>query len=301
MMDLGCCDICPRNCKVNRLAQEKGFCLMTGADVSLARAALHFFEEPCISGKEGSGTIFFSGCNLHCVFCQNAHISNGEIGKKVSVARLAEIMLELQQKGANNINLVTPTHYAMQIKEAVALAKRDGLHLPVLYNTSGYEKVETLQEMTGTLNGYLTDFKYWDESLSTTYSHAQDYAQVAMTALEEMVRQKGQLVLDEKGHFVSGVIVRILLMPGHVKDACQVVSHLYEKFGNQIWFSLMNQYTPVKSFVKFPELNRKVTNREYNRFIQFALDLGIEQAFIQEGATQQESFIPSFDYEGIDK
>jgi len=298
-MNLASCDICPKNCHVNRLANEKGVCLTTGENVFLARAALHFYEEPCISGKEGSGTVFFSGCNLHCVFCQNAHISNCEIGKEVTIERLAQIYQELADKGANNINLVTPTHYAKQIKDSILLARKHDFKLPFVYNTSGYEKVDTLREMEEVLDVYLTDFKYMDGTLAGELSHAKDYPEVAMDALAEMVRQKGSLKLDEKGHAVSGVIVRILLLPGHVKDGKNIVKTLYEAFGNQIWFSLMNQYTPMKKFEKYPTLNRIVTDREYSRFIDYALDLGIEQAFIQEGETQKDSFIPAFDYEGI--
>ena len=288
-MDLSHCTLCPRNCGKNRIAGEKGVCLAAGSEIYLARAALHFWEEPCISGKEGSGAVFFSGCNLHCIYCQNQHISNMEIGRPVSVRTLADIFMNLQKQGANNLNLVTPSHYALQIREALILAKQDGFCLPVAYNCSGYESTETLKMLEGSIDIYLTDFKYMEPELAEKFSHAADYPEAAKAALQEMVRQQPACVFDDRGMMKRGVIVRNLLLPGHVKNSKAVVTYLYETYGDRIFLSLMNQYTPVRTFDEFPELNRKVTNREYNKLIDHTLALGVSNAYIQEGKTQEES------------
>lgn len=294
------CTLCPRNCSVNRSTGEKGVCGVAGGCILAARAALHFWEEPCISGENGSGAVFFSGCPLRCVYCQNYDIARTDVGMEISEARLSEIFLELQEKGAHNINLVTPTHYTPEIVRAVQSAKKNGLRLPVVYNCSGYEKVETLRMLEKIVDIYLTDFKYMEEEMALRYSKAPDYPYVAKAALSEMVRQKGTAMFDRHGIMLSGVIVRHLLLPGHVKNAKAVVKYVYETYGNQVYLSLMNQYTPLVQVEKdFPELNRRVTKREYERLIAYALQLGVEQAFIQEGETAEESFIPMFDYEGL--
>ena len=298
-MSLSDCAACPRLCHVNRTAGKKGVCLVSGEDVLLSRAALHFYEEPCISGTKGSGTVFFSGCNLQCVYCQNEKIRNASVGKPVSVQRLSEIFLELQEKGAHNINLVTPSHYPEQILAALTKAKENGLILPIVYNCSGYEGVGTLKMLRDAVDIYLTDFKYMDAALARDLSHAEDYPERAKEALAEMAAQKPACVFDENGLMKAGIIVRVLLLPGHVKNSQAVVRYIYETYGDSLYLSLMNQYTPMKTFERFPELNRKVTKREYGRLIQTALDLGVEKAFIQEGKTQEKSFIPDFDYEGI--
>jgi len=298
-MNLSACDLCPRNCKADRLSGKAGACRVTGEEILLSRAALHFFEEPCISGKEGSGAVFFCGCNLHCIFCQNRQISNGERGKAVSVERLSEIFLELQRKGANNINLVTPTHYSLQIRDALILAKGRGLSIPVAYNCGGYEKAETLKELEGLIDIYLTDFKYMDPVIAGEFSGAADYPEKAKAALREMVRQIPESIFDDRGMMKRGVIVRELLLPGHVKNSKAVTEYLYSTYGNSIWLSLMNQYTPFGAHGNHPELSRKVTKREYEKLIDHALTLGVENAFIQEGGTADESFIPAFDFEGV--
>lgn len=292
------CRLCPRNCGVNRLAGQRGYC-GTDAGIKVARAALHMWEEPCISGREGSGAIFFSGCSLGCDYCQNRSISRGERGREVTVEDLAEIMLKLQNRRANNINLVTAGHYAPQIAGALRLAKKKGLGIPVVYNSSGYEKPETLQMLSGLVDVYLPDFKYLSSDLAKKYSHAGDYGEQVKAALEEMVRQAGGPRFDGRGIMTGGVIVRHLLLPGHVEEAKRVVEYLFKTYGNQIYISLMNQYTPMPAMDGDPLLSRRVTRREYDRLTDYSLSLGLEQGFIQEGETAGESFIPEFDGEGV--
>ena len=301
------CTLCPRNCAVDRAGGERGICGQT-EQLKVARAALHYWEEPCISGKSGSGAVFFSGCALHCVFCQNRSIANGTAGKEITKERLAEIFLELQEKGANNINLVTPGHFAPQITEALRRAKKEGLRLPVVYNTSSYESADTIKSLEGLVDIYLPDFKYISPALSAKYSHAPDYADVAKAAVAEMVRQCPRPVFDgdeaedpiEEGLLMrQGVIVRHLLLPGCTRDSKAVIKYLYETYGNQIYLSIMNQYTPLENVSAYPELNRKVTDEEYEEVVDSAIGLGVEQGFIQEGETAEESFIPAFDGEGV--
>ena len=300
MNRMNVCTLCPRNCTVDRGNGEKGICGQT-AELKVARAALHFWEEPCISGTAGSGTVFFSGCSLHCVFCQNEPIANGMVGKMITVERLAEIFLELEQQGAHNINLVTPGHFIPQIKEALLLAKEKGLALPIVYNTSSYESVESLKYLDGLVDIYLPDFKYMSSELSAKYSHAPDYSVRAKAAIAEMVRQTGMPVFDEKGEeglIKRGTIVRHLTLPGCMEDSKEILNYLHTTYGDQIYISIMNQFTPLENVVDFPELNRKITEEEYEELVDYAIDLGIEQGFIQEGETAEESFIPDFDCKG---
>lgn len=294
------CMLCPRRCGSDRENGKTGFCGETAA-VRVARAALHMWEEPCISGTEGSGTVFFTGCTLRCVYCQNHQISVGDVGKIVSEERLAEIFLELSEKGANNINLVTPTHFVPQIIRALDMAKSRGMHLPVVYNTGGYECEETLNMLEGYVDVYLPDFKYMNAEHARRYSAAPDYPQVAMRAVAQMVRQTGSPVFDERGMMVKGVIVRHLLLPGCLGDAKKIVEYLHRTYGNQIYMSLMNQYTPLDTLdrEKYPRLAGKVSERAYERLVDYAISLGVEQAFIQEGETAKESFIPPFTLEGV--
>lgn len=294
------CNLCPRQCGADRENGKSGICGVSGKNILAARAALHFWEEPCISGERGSGTVFFSGCPLRCVYCQNYQIAGTEVGMEISEERLKEIFLELQEKGAHNINLVTPTHYTPEIIRAIRKAKERGLRLPIVYNCSGYEKVETLKMLKGIVNVYLTDFKYMEREAAVRYSKAPDYPEIARAALKEMMNQTGEAKFDENGIMQSGVIVRHLLLPGHVRNARAVVKYVYETYGDQLYLSLMNQYTPLSQVKKeFPELDRRVTEREYQRLISYALEIGVENAFIQDGNTAKESFIPMFDYEGI--
>lgn len=299
-MDLKDCTLCPRNCHVDRTAGQMGYCGQT-SDIKAARAALHMWEEPCISGQTGSGTVFFSGCNMGCVFCQNFGISRGMTGKTVSSDRLLEIFLELQDKQACNINLVTPTHFVPQIAEALEKARVSGLTIPIVYNTGSYEKAETLKRLDGLVDIYLPDFKYFSSVLSKKYSFAEDYFVYACGALEEMVRQTGKAVFSGP-LLIKGVLVRHLVLPGCEEDSKEVLRYLYETYGNDIYMSIMNQYTPVPQDRKaetYPELNRTVTGEEYDRVVDYAISLGVENGYIQEGETCLESFIPDFDCEGI--
>ena len=292
------CHLCPRNCGVDRLAGQKGFCGVD-AGIMVARAALHMWEEPCISGKEGSGAVFFSGCSLGCAFCQNRTISKGQSGKVITVEHLAELFLDLQAQKANNINLVTAGHFLPQVREALILAKEQVLTIPVVYNSSGYEKAEMLRYLEGLVDIYLPDLKYLEADLAGKYSHAKDYPEVAMKALEEMVRQVRTPEFDERGMMKKGVIVRHLLLPGHVRNSKKVLEYLYGTYGDQIYISLMSQYTPMPAMKDDPQLSRKVTDREYDRLLDHAISLGVTNCFIQEGETAKESFIPEFNGEGI--
>ncbi|MBR3600729.1 MAG: radical SAM protein [Lachnospiraceae bacterium] len=298
------CTLCPRNCGVDRDNGKIGYCGQTDK-VYVARAALHMWEEPCISGEEGSGTVFFCGCTLRCIFCQNHQIvlgkaeSGDKIGKEVSIERLKEIFLELQEKGANNINLVTGTHYIPQIAMALKLAKEEGLKIPIVYNTSGYEKAESLQILDGLVDIYLPDMKYISKELSKEYSNASDYFEMASKALEEMVRQVGEAQFDTRGYMTKGVIVRHLVLPGSTRDSKAVLDYLWNTYGNNIYLSIMNQYTPMEQIKNHPLLSRKVTKREYSKVVDYALSLGWENAFIQEGETAKESFIPGFNGVGV--
>lgn len=295
------CTLCPRNCKKNRSMGERGICGQTDT-LKVARAALHYWEEPCISGEKGSGAIFFSGCALHCVFCQNQQIANGTAGKEISGGRLTEICLELQEKGANNINLVTPGHFVPQIIPALERAKEQGFSIPIVYNTGSYENVDTIKSLEGIVDIYLPDFKYMSSELSAAYSHAPDYSKVAKEAIAEMVRQTGEPAFYEREGqelMKRGVIVRHLLLPGHAADSKEIVRYLYETYGDDIFISIMNQFTPLPQLEKYPELNRKVTEKEYDELVDYAIELGVENGFIQEGGTAEESFIPEFDGEGV--
>ncbi len=297
---MSACTLCPRECHVDRSSGKKGFCGMDGT-IYLARAALHMWEEPCISGTKGSGAVFFSGCGLRCCFCQNHDIAIGSRGLAVSVERLGEIFLELKEKGAANINLVTGAHYVPQIIEALKLARMQGMDLPVVYNSSGYEKLETLKLLEGYVDIYLPDLKYMEPDLAQKFSHAPDYVERAKAAIKEMVRQSGSCQFGEDGYIRRGTIVRHLILPGHTKNSRKVLRYLHETYGEDIYISIMNQYTPVREFGEFKELNRKVTKREYEKILDAAVEMGIQNGFIQEGETASESFIPEFDYEGVEK
>ncbi len=275
-----------------------GYCGVKNT-LRVARAALHFWEEPCISGEEGSGAVFFTGCNLRCVFCQNYQIARAEQGKEITVERLAQIFLELQEQKANNINLVTATHYVPQVVDALQMAKKQGLHIPVVYNCGGYESVETLKLLEGLVDIYLPDFKYVDAERAKRYSRAENYPEVAKNALAEMVRQQPKPEFDDRGMMRKGVIVRHLMLPGGIKDSKAVVKYLYETYGNDIYISLMNQYTPLPHVEEYPEINRKLKKFEYDRLVDYAISLGVENGFIQEGETAKESFIPAFTNEGV--
>jgi putative pyruvate formate lyase activating enzyme len=292
------CTLCPRDCHVDRSLGQIGMCRET-AEVVVARAALHMWEEPCISGEKGSGTVFFSGCSLGCVYCQNHRIAKGLAGRKITTERLSDIFLELQEKGANNINLVTPSHYVPQIIEAITSAKRKGLYLPIVYNSSGYEKAETIKLLWGYVDVYLPDLKYKSGEISQRYSNAADYFKYASEAIREMVKQVCEPVFNEEGIMTKGVIVRHLTLPGYLMDSKDILEYLYDTFGNKIYISIMNQYTPLSQVKAYTEINRKVTPQEYEELVDYALYLGVENGFIQEGETAAESFIPEFNEEGV--
>lgn len=337
------CNLCPRKCNIDR-TETIGYCA-SSYTMKIARAALHMWEEPCISGREGSGAIFFSGCNLRCIFCQNYGISCGERGHEVSAEELAEEMLKLESAGANNINLVTAGHYLPEIIKTIRLAKDMGLKIPIVYNTSGYESVEAIKVLEGLVDIYLPDHKYFSDELAMKFSNAPDYHEVATKALDEMVRQCDERMtaddtrkrdtyvtvnaddvktyeFDKRGIMKRGVIVRHLCLPGHTKDSMKVLEFLHERYGEKIYISIMNQYTPMKQVLenarypelakksagmvrprypesmesaKYPELVRKVTKREYEKVLNYATLIGIENGFIQEGDTAKESFIPEFE------
>ncbi len=296
------CNVCPRNCKANRSIQA-GYCGATN-QIKLARAALHFWEEPCLSGKDGSGTVFFSGCPMHCVFCQNQEIANGQTGKEISIHRLAEIFLELQEKHANNINLVTAGHFIPEVVSAIKMAKTQGLAIPVVFNSSGYESIDSLKKLEGLVDVYLPDFKYWETETAKRYSNAPDYPQVAKMAIAEMVRQVGEPVFDgcqKEPLMKKGVLVRHLILPGHTKESREIIKYLLTTYGDQIYISIMNQYTPMDGIIEkgYAELGRKITRREYDKVIDYAIEIGVKQAFIQEGDAAKDSFIPAFDGEGL--
>ena len=292
------CCLCPRNCGIDRLAGQKGFCGVT-AEIMVARAALHMWEEPCISGKEGSGAVFFSGCSLGCVFCQNRAIARGQSGKMITVERLAEIFLDLQRQKANNINLVTAGHFLVQVREALILAKKQGLTIPVVYNSSGYEKAEMLQLLDGLVDIYLPDFKYMESDLAGKYSHAKDYPEIAREALAEMVRQAGTPEFDDRGMMKKGVIVRHLLLPGCRKDAMAVIDFLCRALpADKILFSLMSQYTPCYKAVGDQKIGRRVTTFEAESVREYAVSRGLS-GFSQDRSSATGEYIPAFDLTGV--
>lgn len=298
---LSACELCPRRCRADRAAGERGVCGATDT-LRLARAALHFWEEPPISGEAGSGTVFFSGCPLKCVYCQNHEISTGNFGIDVSPERLAQIMLELQDQGALNINLVTATHYAHLLPEAIVAAHARGLVVPIVYNTSGYERVEAVRELDDLVDIWLTDFKYADAGLGRALSHVPDYPSVAQSALIEMARQlerHGGGAARADGTWTRGIIVRHLVLPGHAEDSCRVLDLIWDAVGD-VPISVMNQYTPNAAMrAAGGELARAVTREEYECVLDHADDLGFTQMFWQEGGAVDGSFTPPFDTTGV--
>jgi len=288
------CQLCPRNCKVDRY-KSKGYC-GANSKIKIALATIHQWEEPCISGENGSGTIFFSYCNLQCVYCQNYQISCG-YGKEITIKRFSEICLELQEQKVHNINLVTPTHYSAQIIKGIQKAREKGLVIPVVYNTSSYENVDTIRSLNKTVDIYLADFKYYNDEYAIKYSKAYNYFEIASQAIEEMVKQTKKIKI-ENGIMKKGVIVRVLLLPGLLEDAKNIIKYLYDKYQDNIFISIMNQYTPVRK-TKFVELNSRVNEDDYEELVDYAYNLGIRKAFVQEDGTIDESFIPKFDKRGV--
>ena len=282
------CNQCPRRCNVER-SKTVGRCGV-GENFKLARASLHFWEEPCISGKNGSGTVFFSGCNLGCVFCQNYEISHRKIGREVSTDELIKIFESLIEKGANNINLVNPTHYALQLADVLSKWKSP---VPIVYNSSGYESVETLKMLDGLVDIYLPDFKYISSEKARKYSFAEDYPEVAMLALKEMKRQVGADVFDESGLMEKGMIIRHLVLPSNTNASIKALDYLAENYADT-YISVMAQYTPCGNLTGYDEINRKLTKREYNKIVDYILSLGLDKIFIQDLSSSGDRFIPEF-------
>lgn len=286
------CELCPRKCGINRY-EKRGYCQASNK-VKVAYYNLHMWEEPVISGNRGSGTIFFSHCNLKCVYCQNKKISIDGYGKIISNKKLGEIMLELQRRKAHNINLVTPTHYVFEIAVVLRKIKDKELKIPVVYNTSSYENIGSLMMMKGLVDIYLADLKYFDDDLAWKYSDCKNYFEVATMAIDEMYRQVGKFAL-KRGIMQRGLIIRVLILPGHSDDAIKIIEYIYKTYGDDVIISIMNQYTPVNEIREFENLNRKVTDEEYNEVVDFAIGLGVKNAFVQDGEAASESFIPQFD------
>lgn len=293
MKELNSCTICPHNCKINRNNGQIGRC-RSGDKVKIALASVHNYEEPCISGKNGSGTIFFSNCNLNCIYCQNYEISQLGKGKDVTVEELAKIILRQQAKGVNNINLVTPTMYAYQIIEALKIAKANGLHIPVIYNTNGYENVETIKMLAGYIDVYLPDLKYYSNELSTKYSKADNYFEIATTAIQEMQKQVGIPVFNENGIIQKGVIIRHLVLPNHIQNSKHILKWIKENMPEGTYVSVMAQYFPTYKAKEDRLLNRKLSKKEYKEIENYLYTLELENGYIQELGEHEEEYVPDF-------
>lgn len=287
------CTVCPRKCKVDRANGKTGYC---GADeeIKIARAALHFWEEPCISGKSGSGTVFFSHCNMGCVFCQNYKISTLGEGRNITKNELYDTFMSLQEQGANNINLVTPTHYIPQIVDVLKYAKNNGLKIPVLYNSGGYENPDALRLLEGLIDIYLPDMKYFSDKYAILYSNAPEYFKTAKAAISEMYRQVGKFVINKDGIMEKGLIVRHLLLPGLLFDSKKILDYLIKTYKDDIFISIMSQYTPMPQVCDIPKLCKKVDRKYYDTLINYAQNIGITNAFVQDEDAASESFIPEF-------
>lgn len=292
------CNLCSRKCYINRLEGKLGFC-MASKDVKIAKVTLYQWEEPCISGELGSGTVFFSNCNLKCVFCQNHKISDKGFGETVTINRLSEIFLEQQARGALNINLVTPTHYVPQIIEALKLAKSKGLNIPILYNSNAYENIDTIKALKGFIDVYLPDLKYYKDKYALKYSNAPNYFNTAREVITEMVSQVGAAKFDDDGIIQKGVIIRHLMLPGLLFDSKKIIDFIYATYHNSVYISLMNQYTPMHEAVKYPEINKPLNPNHYDTLIDYCLNLGITNCFIQESGTSSRAFVPDFDLSGV--
>ena len=297
---LAACRLCPRRCGINRLDDARGFC-GAGRYASVALVSLHAWEEPCLAGEKGAGTVFFSGCNMRCAFCQNHEISRENFGITVTEERLAEIFLEQEARGATTLDLVTPTHFVPQISVALRFAKAQGLSIPVVYNSSAYESRETIESLAGLVDIFLPDLKYMDEETARRYSAAPDYFQTASAAIRCMRAIAGTPIFDEAGRMTRGVLVRHLVLPGHRKESMRLLDWLWQTFADTIYISIMNQYTPMGDLREVPELNRRLTTFEYESVLDHARTLGIENCYIQKGGTVSASFVPHFDGRGVEK
>lgn len=291
---LSSCTLCPHNCKVNRLEGERGRCYCNDK-LRIALASLHYYEEPCISGKNGSGTVFFSNCNLNCIYCQNHEISQEHKGKDITVEELANIFLEQQEKGANNINLVTPTSYVYHIIEALDIAKKNGLNIPIIYNTNGYENVETIELLKGYIDVYLPDLKYYSNELSKKYSGIDNYFEVATKAIKKMYEQVGTPIFNEDGIIQKGVIIRHLVLPNHILNSKHILKWVKENLPNDIYISVMAQYFPTYKAKQDKLINRKLTKKEYKQIEEYLYSLDLENGYIQELGEHEEEYVPAFD------
>lgn len=299
MAALACCKVCPRNCNIDRTVDQTGFC--HGAKLpKVALVSSHLWEEPPISGTKGSGTVFFSHCNLRCIFCQNYEISENGFGKEVSIERLAEIFMEQQNKGLHNINLVSPTHYIPQIAMALRLAKNSGLNVPVVYNSNGYESLEGLRLLEGLIDIYLPDFKYWDEAMAKEYSSAPNYSQVAAQAILEMRRQVPKDLFNENGMMEKGIILRHLVLPSHYRDSYKILDWIKESLGEETYVSLLSQYTPMHRCNTVKALSRKLTTFEYEKVTDYFLNIGMKNGFMQRRSSATSAYTPIFDLKGVE-
>lgn len=296
------CDICPRNCKVNRLNNEKGFCL-AGNKIKVALVSTHDFEEPCISGignnTKSSGTIFFSNCNLRCVFCQNHKISQEGIGKEIDIEKLADIFIKQQEKKVNNINLVTPTMYVYQIIEAIDIARKKGLNIPIIYNSNGYENLNTIKLLKGYIDIYLPDLKYYSDELAIKYSSAPNYFEIATKAIKEMYNQVGPPVFDKYGIIKKGVIIRHLVLPNYMQNTKNILKWIKENMPEDIYISVMAQYFPTYKAKEIEKLNRKITLKEYKQVEKYMYLLGIKNGYMQDLGKYEEEYVPNFNLDGI--
>ena len=291
------CRLCPRDCGIDR-TKYNGVC-GASSKVKVALVSTHNFEEPCISGKKGSGTVFFSNCNLRCVYCQNFKISRNGYGKEISIKRLSEIFLEQQKRGVNNINLVTPTCYVDSIIKALKMAKSKGLNIPIVYNSSGYEKIETIKKLNGLIDVYLPDFKYATNRLSKKYSGVNNYVESAISSIFEMIRQVGKPVFNDEGIITKGVIIRHMILPNNVLNSKMVLKKIKEKFSEDALVSLMAQYFPAGEANKYPEINRKITKDELKEIEDYLIELDITNGYIQELGEHEEEYVPDFNLSNI--
>lgn len=294
MQELKKCKICPHNCGVNRLNGNIGRC-KSNSNIKLAMASIHNFEEPCISGENGSGTVFFSNCNMNCVFCQNYKISQQGLGREISIEELAEIFIDEQNKNAENINLVTPTMYVYHIIEAIKIAKNKGLKIPIVYNSNGYENVETIKKLDGYIDIYLPDLKYYDDDLAFKYSGVKNYFENATSAIKEMYNQVGSPVLDENGMMKKGLIIRHLVLPNNLQNSKDVLKWINDNIDKKVFVSVMAQYFPTNKAKDFPEINRKLTKEEYEEIENYLYSLDLDNGYIQELGEHEEEYVPDFE------
>lgn len=287
------CKLCPHNCKVNRLNGEIGRCKCTDR-IKIALVSLHKYEEPCISGTNGSGTVFFSNCNLNCIFCQNYEISHLGKGREISVNELAKIFIEQQEKGAHNINLVTPTMYVVQIIEAIKIAKKNGLTIPIVYNTNSYENIETIKMLNGFIDVYLPDLKYYSDELAKKYSKANNYFENATKAIQEMYKQVGSPEFDENGIIKKGVIIRHLVLPNYIQNSKNILKWIKEKMGDDVYVSVMAQYFPSYKAKDDDKINRKLNAREYRTIEEYMYTLDLKNGYIQDLEENEEQYVPNF-------